>query len=94
MTKRITTTTGFSKISGQDGKASAALPFGYANLPTGLKTRVRAAQPRAVVSDNRELILPYWDIGKIIIDAQKTKGYGKQVVERVASEHGTCILDD
>jgi hypothetical protein len=40
------------------------------------------------------LILPYWDIGKIIIDAQKTKGYGKQVVERVASEHGTCILDD
>ena len=33
---------------------------------------------------NRELILLYWDIGKIIAEAQKSKGYGKQVVERLA----------
>jgi hypothetical protein len=47
---------------------------------------VRAAQLRAVVSVNRELILLYWDIGKIIAEAQKTKGYGKQVVERLADD--------
>jgi len=62
------------------------LPVGYANLLADLKARVRAAQLRAVVSVNRELILLYWDIGRIIVEAQKTKGYGKQVVERLAND--------
>jgi hypothetical protein len=34
--------------------------------------------------DNRELILLYWDIGRITVEAQTTKGYGTQVVERLA----------
>lgn len=38
------------------------------------------------MSVNRELILLYWDIGKIIAAAQKTRGYGKQVVERLAED--------
>ncbi|HUA68967.1 MAG TPA: PDDEXK nuclease domain-containing protein [Candidatus Saccharimonadales bacterium] len=86
MTKRKATATGLAKTSGQDGKPSAALPAGYTTLLADLKARVRAAQLRAVVSVNRELILLYWDIGKIIVEAQKTKGYGKQVVERLAED--------
>jgi predicted nuclease of restriction endonuclease-like (RecB) superfamily len=86
MTKRKTKVTELAKIGGQDGKPSAALPADYANLLTDLKARVRAAQLRAVVSVNRELILLYWDIGRIIVDAQKTKGYGKQVVEQLAGD--------
>ncbi|MGH7953319.1 MAG: DUF1016 N-terminal domain-containing protein, partial [Limisphaerales bacterium] len=86
MTKRKTTATSLAKTSGQAGKPSAALPVGYAHLLTDLKARVRAAQLRAVVSVNRELILLYWDIGKTIVEAQKTKGYGKQVVERLAED--------
>jgi predicted nuclease of restriction endonuclease-like (RecB) superfamily len=84
MTKRKPTAAGLSKVAGQDGKPSAALPAGYASLLTDLKARVRAAQLRAAVSVNRELILLYWDIGKTIVEAQKIKGYGKQVVERLA----------
>ena len=75
-----------SKISGQDGKSTAALPADYATLLTDLKTRVRAAQLRAEVSVKRELILLYWDIGKIIVESQKTQRYGKQVVERLAGD--------
>jgi predicted nuclease of restriction endonuclease-like (RecB) superfamily len=86
MKKRRTTTTVLSKTSGLDGRRSAALPTGYAHLLTDLKDRVRAAQLRAAVSVNRELILLYWDIGKTIVGAQKTKGYGKQVVERLAQD--------
>ena len=63
-----------------------ALPAGYTTLLTDLKARVRAAQLRAAVSVNRELILLYWDIGRIIVEAQKTNGYGKQVVERLAED--------
>jgi predicted nuclease of restriction endonuclease-like (RecB) superfamily len=86
MTKRKTTATGLAKTSGQGGKLPGALPAGYTTLLADLKARVRAAQLRAVVSVNRELILLYWDIGRIIAEAQKTKGYGKQVVERLAED--------
>jgi predicted nuclease of restriction endonuclease-like (RecB) superfamily len=86
MTKQKTTATGLAKTSGQDGKLPGALPAGYTTLLADLKARVRAAQLRAVVSVNRELILLYWDIGRIIVEAQTTKGYGKQVVERLAED--------
>jgi hypothetical protein len=86
MIKRKTKTAGLARTSGQDGKLSAALPVGYADLLADLKARVRAAQLRAAVSVNRELILLYWDIGKLIVEAQKTKGYGKKVVERLAHD--------
>jgi len=86
MTKRKTAATGLAKTSGQDGQSSATLPAGYPHLLAGLKARVRAAQLRAAVSVNRELILLYWDIGRIIVESQKTKGYGRQVVERLAED--------
>ena len=86
MTKRPTTTTGLAKTSGPGGKPPGVLPAGYATLLADLKARVRAAQLRAALSVNRELMLPYWDIGKIIVEAQKIKGYGKQVVERLAAD--------
>jgi len=91
MTKRKTTAAELAKTSGQARKPSAALPVGYANLLTDLKARVRAAQLRAAVSVNRELILLYWDIGKIIVEAQNTKGYGKQVVEQLAEDLHTAF---
>ena len=50
-------------------------------LLTDLKARLRA-----VVSVNRELILLYWDIGKIIVESQPTKGYGKPMVARLADD--------
>ena len=86
MTKRKTTATSLTKASGKEGRPPAALPVGYVQLLTDLKGRVRAAQLRAAVSVNRELILLYWDIGRTIVEAQKTKGYGKQVVERLAED--------
>ena len=86
MRKRKTSATGLAKTSGRDAKASAGIPAGYASLLADLKARVRAAQLRAAVSVNRELILLYWDVGGIIVEAQKTKGYGKQVVERLAED--------
>jgi len=86
MTKRKKKATGLAKTSGLRGKLPSALPAGYTTLLADLKARVRATQLRAVVSVNRKLILLYGDIGKIIVEAQKTKGYGKQVVERLAED--------
>ena len=62
------------------------LPSDYAAWLTALKERVRTTQLRAATRVNRELILLYWDIGRSIAEAQRARGYGKQVVERLAAD--------
>jgi hypothetical protein len=59
-----------------------ALPSGYAPLLADLKARVHAAQVRAVLSVNRELILLYWHIGGRILRCQR---------EEVGSESGRAV---
>lgn len=62
------------------------LSSSYAPLLADLKARVRAAQVKAAVSVNRELILLYWHIGREILRAQKAEGWGAKVVERLAKD--------
>ena len=65
---------------------TTALPSGYAPLLADLKVRVRAAQVRAVLSVNRELVLLYWQIGRDILRCQRDEGWGAKVVERLAKD--------
>jgi predicted nuclease of restriction endonuclease-like (RecB) superfamily len=62
------------------------LPAGYGELLEDLKNRVRAAQLKAAVAVNRELIQLYWDIGRLIVQRQDREGWGKSVVERLADD--------
>ena len=67
--------------------ASAAVPSsGYRGLLTDIKARVRVAQIKASLSVNRELIQLYWDIGEVIVSRQRSQGWGKSVVERLAAD--------
>jgi predicted nuclease of restriction endonuclease-like (RecB) superfamily len=67
-------------------KPSTHRPSGYAPLLAALKARVRAAQVKASLSINHELILLYWHIGRKILQAQKTEGWGTKVVSRLAKD--------
>lgn len=67
-------------------KKSGILPAGYTSLLAALKARVRAAQLKAALSVNRELILLYWHIGRQILASQKAEGWGAKVVERLAKD--------
>lgn len=67
-------------------KSLALTPAAYAPLLADLKASVRAAQVKAAVSVNRELILLYWHIGREILRAQKAEGWGAKVVERLARD--------
>lgn len=58
----------------------------YRRFIEDLKTRVVSARIMAARSVNRELILLYWDIGRAIVEKQKTLGWGESVVEMVAAE--------
>ncbi len=59
---------------------------GYTEFLNELKERIRIAQTKAVLSVNRELISLYWDIGKRIVVKQKEMGWGKGVVEQLATD--------
>ncbi len=75
-----------SKPSQKPAKAAATVPTGYGPLLAELKARVRAAQLRAATGVTRELNQLYWEIGSAIARAQESKGYGRQVVERLAAD--------
>ena len=51
-----------------------------------LKERIRAAQLRASVAVNRELVVLYWRIGQDILDSQKREKWGAKVIDRLATD--------
>ena len=66
------------------------LPTGYRALLEELKTRIRAAQLRAVLTLNQETILLYWSIGQDISSRFAAEGWGTKVMDRLAQDlrHG------
>lgn len=67
-------------------KAAQVMPKGYAELLVTLKERIRAAQLRAALAVNHELVVLYWHIGQAIIERQDEQGWGTKVVERIARD--------
>lgn len=62
------------------------VPEGYNSLLGEVKQRIRSAQYEALRAVNKELILLYWDIGRIIVEKQKGDTWGKSVVEMLAKD--------
>ncbi len=58
----------------------------YANLLGDIKTRIRQAQVKATFSDNAEIIMMYWDIGRMIHKRQKQGGWGAGIIPRLAKD--------
>ncbi len=61
-------------------------PQDYGRLLGEIKERIRSAQYEALRKVNRELISLYWDIGRLIVERQRDAGWGKSVVETLASD--------
>lgn len=71
-----------AKASDSTSEVGSALEYG--SLLADLKSHVRAAQLKAAVSVNRELILLYWRIGREILRCQSEQGWGAKVVDRLS----------
>jgi predicted nuclease of restriction endonuclease-like (RecB) superfamily len=65
-----------------------AVPPGsdYTAFVADLKARVASARLSAARAVNRDLILLYWDLGRAIVEKQRTLGWGESVVEQVAAD--------
>lgn len=75
-----------SQQQGGIDPAGSLLPSGYLAFLTGLKDRVRAAQLKAAVSVNTEMIQLYWDIGRAILRQQSEQGWGAKVIDRLGED--------
>jgi hypothetical protein len=62
------------------------LTLDYPLLLEDLRSRIRAAQTRASLSVNRELVLLYWEIGQRILESQQREGWGAKVIDRLATD--------
>ena len=63
-----------------------AAPDGYAQFLSDLKGRIQAAQLRAALAVNRELVLLYWQIGRDILERQELEKWGAKVIDRLAAD--------
>lgn len=58
----------------------------YRRFIEDLKARVISARISAARAMNRDGILLYWDIGRVIVDRQHILGWGDSVVEMIAAD--------
>jgi predicted nuclease of restriction endonuclease-like (RecB) superfamily len=58
----------------------------YDRFLSDLKDRIRAAQVKAALAVNRELVLLYWQIGREILSRQEQQGWGAKVIPKLARD--------
>ena len=68
-------------------------PAGYADWLADLKGRIHAAQQRATLAVNGELVLLYWQIGRDILARQSAQGWGAKVIDRLAHDLRAAFPD-
>jgi len=71
---------------------SDAVKHSYADLLAGIKNRVQAARVRAGLAANRELILLYWDIGRLVAERQSAEGWSASVIDRLSIDKEESYL--
>lgn len=73
-------------MAGRKPTSAAVSSSDFATLLADVKGRIQAAQTRAVLAVNAELVRLYWDIGRVIADRQRRAGWGAAVIPRLARE--------
>jgi predicted nuclease of restriction endonuclease-like (RecB) superfamily len=69
------------------------LPADYPHWLASLKQRIQAAQQRAVLAVNRELVMLYWHVGHDILQRQQAQGWGARVIDRLAKDLTEAFAD-
>jgi predicted nuclease of restriction endonuclease-like (RecB) superfamily len=63
----------------------------YTTWLNDLKQRIHAAQQRAMLQVNKELVLLYWQIGQDILAQQQEQGWGAKVIDKLAHDLRTAF---
>jgi predicted nuclease of restriction endonuclease-like (RecB) superfamily len=82
-----------AKLTKQRASSLTARPAGYAEWLADLKARVHAAQQRAALAVNSELLRLYWQLGRDILDRQEREGWGAGIVDQVSADMRAAFPD-
>lgn len=58
----------------------------YRRMLKEIKAQIINSQYKAITAVNRELILLYWNIGKVILDNQKKEGWGSKFIDNLSRD--------
>src|SRR3546814_19662963 len=58
----------------------------YAQTLKDIKSRIKKAQAKSILSVNKELLKLYWYIGETITEKQKICNWGDKVIEKLAQD--------
>jgi len=58
----------------------------YANLLSDIKIRIRQAQVKATFSANTEMIMMYWDVGRMIHERQQQEGWSASIIPHLSRD--------
>ena len=61
-------------------------PSDYPAFLETLRERIQLARTRSIRATFHEGVLLYWDVGRAIVEKQRTAGWGDSVVERLAAD--------
>lgn len=69
----------------------ASLPSDYLQLLAEVKGRIQAAQSRAVLAVNAEMMALYWQVGQMLHSRQAEAGWGAAVIPRLALDIANAL---
>ena len=64
----------------------ATMPEGYTSFFAAIKERIARERTKAVLAANAAMVLMYWDIGRQILEKQRTEGWGAKVIDRLSHD--------
>jgi len=65
---------------------SLQLDSSYKSLLRDIKSRIKKARLKASLAANQEIILFYWELGRLIIDQQKQSSWGDKLIDALADD--------
>ncbi len=61
----------------------------YIEILDTLKQKIKTAQLKASLAVNAEMLILYWEIGKIILEKQKQEGWGAKIIDTLSHDLST-----
>ena len=65
----------------------------YINLVKDIKTRIQSSQIKAHIRVNEELLMLYWNIGRLITQRQKESSWGDGIIKQISKDLQTDFPD-
>jgi predicted nuclease of restriction endonuclease-like (RecB) superfamily len=73
--------------------ATLITDISYQNLLQEVKQTIRAAQIKAMIIVNHQLLILYWQIGNMILERQQQHGWGNKVITQLSKDLKVAFPD-